>query len=266
MSKGSGAAVTGLVIGIMMAAVVGDIDTSDVGGGGGGDGASDLPTGTSAGIGSSSNGTSVEGTGWGLDVPGVIDTTGRGGQTVALTFSAGPDPRYTPAILDILADHGVEAVFCVIGTAAQEHPDLIRQIAAGGHVLCDNTMSYDLALAASDDATMRSEIGGALSAIQAAVPDASVPFFRAPGGNFSPELVDVAASFDQASLGWNVDPRDWETPGAAAISASVVDAVQPGSVVVLHDGGADRTQTVDALDGILDELTAEGYSMVIPAS
>jgi peptidoglycan/xylan/chitin deacetylase (PgdA/CDA1 family) len=262
VSNGSGAAVTGLVIGIMMAALIGDVD----GTGSASDGESTAAADSDVDSDSSSANGDGDGTGWGLDVPGVIRTTGRGGQTVALTFSSGPDPLYTPDILDILDTHGVKATFCILGTQADKHPQLVQQIAADGHVLCDHTMTYDYALAARDDATIRAEIEGGLSAIRAAVPDASVPFFRAPGGNFSPELVEIAASFDQASLGWNVDPRDWETPGAAAIRAAVVDAVQPGSIVVLHDEGPNRGGTVEALPGIIEDLTAEGYQFVTPAS
>jgi peptidoglycan-N-acetylglucosamine deacetylase len=261
VSNGSGAAVTGLVIGLIMGlGAIGPGDASPSSAGNSDDAA------TGSGDGSGSGGSSSDGTGWGLDVPGVIRTTGRSGQTVALTFSSGPDPLYTPDILAILDAHGVKATFCILGTQAEEHPQLVEQIAAEGHVLCDHTMTYDYALAARDDATIRAEIEGGLSAIRAAVPDASVPFFRAPGGNFSAKLVDIAASFDQASLGWNVDPRDWETPGAAAIRASVVDAVQPGSIVVLHDEGPNRGGTVEALPGIIEDLTAEGYQFVTPAS
>jgi peptidoglycan-N-acetylglucosamine deacetylase len=258
VSNGSGAAVTGVVIGLIMGlgAMGGDENALSAE-----DGSADT-TGTDSGDGSATADSSE----LGLDVPGVIRTTGRSGQTVALTFSSGPDPKYTPEILDILGGQGVKATFCILGSQAEEHPQLVQQIAAGGHVLCDHTMSYDYALAVRDDATIRAEIQGGLSAIRAAAPDASVPFFRAPGGNFSPELVDMAASFELASLGWNVDPRDWETPGAAAITAAVVDAVQPGSIVVLHDEGPNRGGTVDALPGIIDQLMAEGYQFVTPVS
>jgi peptidoglycan-N-acetylglucosamine deacetylase len=263
VSNGSGAAVTGLVIGIIMALAAIDTDDNVFGTE---DGAADTTGADGSGSGGSSASSGGDGTGWGLDVPGVIRTTGRSGQTVALTFSSGPDPKYTPEILGILDTHGVTATFCILGTQAEKHPQLVQQIAAGGHVLCDHTLTYDYALAARDDATIRAEIEGGLSAIRAAVPDASVPFFRAPGGNFSPELVDTAASFDQASLGWNLDPKDWTTPGAAAIQAAVVDAVQPGSIVVLHDEGPDRGGTVDALPGIIEDLMAEGYQFVTPSS
>jgi peptidoglycan-N-acetylglucosamine deacetylase len=262
VSNGSGVAVvTGLVLGILMALGVGGIDasTADLDGG-----ATDEPTGVDAGVDSATN--SPDSTELGLFVPGVIRTTGRSGQTVALTFSAGPDPRYTPEILAILEAEGIKGTFCIVGSAAEEHPDLVRQIADEGHVLCDHSMSYDYDLAARDEETQRAEIGGAQTTIRAAEPDAAVPFFRAPGGAFSPELVEIAASYGMASLGWDVDPQDWATPGVAAIQAQVIDTVQPGSIVVLHDGGGDRTGTVDALSGIIDELMAEGYQFVTPAS
>ena len=182
-----------------------------------------------------------------------------------LTFSSGPDPLYTPDILDILDTHGVKATFCILGTQAEEHPQLVEQIAAEGHVLCDHD---DLRLCTCgarrrDDSgrdrgrPQRNPRGGARR-LSAVLPSAR--------RQFSAELVDIAASFDQASLGWNVDPRDWETPGAAAIRASVVDAVQPGSIVVLHDEGPNRGGTVEALPGIIEDLTAEGYQFVTPAS
>ncbi|MBD0292974.1 MAG: polysaccharide deacetylase family protein [Jiangellaceae bacterium] len=261
--NGGGAAAAGVVLGIIMAAQLGNwgSDNPD----------SDVSVGRdrteSSGIddGAPSDGSSGI-PGVGLDVPGVIRTTGRDGTTVALTFSSGPDPRNTPQTLDILADRGVDATFCVIGAAAQEHPELVGRIAAEGHTLCNQTASADFGLYGQDDATIRLEISGGTASIQAAAPNAPVPFFRAPGGNFSAELVDAAEDAGQASLGWNVDPRDWETLDAAAIRDAVVDNVQPGSIVILHDGVDDMNQTVDALPGIIDDLQAAGYTFVIPAS
>ena len=264
MASGSGAALTGLVLGILMAlATMDGVDTTASAGdttASGGDTSADATTG------SDSAGGTVDSTELGLNVPGVIRTTGRSGQNVALTFSSGPDPQYTPPILQILDAQGVTATFCILGSQAEKYPELVRQIAAGGHVLCNHTLSYDYDLASRDDATQRAEIGGGLAAIRAAEPAAAVPFFRAPGGNFSPELVAVAAESDMASLGWSVDPKDWTTPGAPAIETAVVSAVQPGSIVVLHDEGPNRGGTVDALDEIIDALQAEGYQFVTPAS
>jgi peptidoglycan/xylan/chitin deacetylase (PgdA/CDA1 family) len=268
VASGSGAALTGLVLGILMAlATMDGVDTTASAGdttAGGGDTSADGTTGSDSADGTVDG--TVDSTELGLNVPGVIRTTGRSGQNVALTFSSGPDPQYTPPILQILDAQGVKATFCILGSQAEKYPELVRQIAAGGHVLCNHTLNYDYSLASRDDATQRAEIGGGLAAIRAAEPDAAVPFFRAPGGNFSPELVDVAASSDMASLGWSVDPKDWTTPGAPAIETAVVNAVQPGSIVVLHDEGPNRGGTVEALDEIIDALQAEGYQFVTPAS
>jgi peptidoglycan-N-acetylglucosamine deacetylase len=93
-----------------------------------------------------------------------------------------------------------------------------------------------------------------------------VPFYRAPGGNFSAEVIAVAADYGQQPLGWSIDPRDWTEPGMDAIKTAVLDGVSPGSVVLLHDGGGDQSETVDALDGIITALRAAGYEFVIPKS
>ncbi|MGH8773829.1 MAG: polysaccharide deacetylase family protein [Jiangellaceae bacterium] len=266
MANGSsGAAVTGLVIGVILAAQTGDWGSDD---GADSDGSAAQSSEVGDGPGSSSSfdnpdADRPDGAPSGLEVPGVITTTGRSGTTVALTFSTGPDPRYTPEVLETLADHGVTATFCVLGVNARDHAALVRTIVAEGHTLCDHSTTHDFALATRDDARIRREIGDTLDAIRAAVPNARVPFFRAPGGNFAPNLNDVAASFDQAPLGWNVDPRDWEGSSPASIRGDVLAAVQPGSVVVLHDGGNDGS--VEALSGIIEELAAVGYDFVVPA-
>jgi peptidoglycan/xylan/chitin deacetylase (PgdA/CDA1 family) len=96
------------------------------------------------------------------------------------------------------------------------------------------------------------------------VPEIEVPFFRAPGGNFSAVVNTVAASYDQAPLGWSVDPKDWREPGAHHIYAAVMAGVAPGSIVLLHDGGGDQSDTVAALGEIISALHDAGYEFVIP--
>jgi peptidoglycan/xylan/chitin deacetylase (PgdA/CDA1 family) len=198
------------------------------------------------------------------DALGVITTTGRAGRTVALTFDDGPSAVYTPQVLDILDRREVTAIFCVVGSAAQAHPEIIEDIVEGGHVLCDHTVSHDLDLSTRAEQAMREEIGGTLDSIHAAAPDIEVPFFRAPGGHFSAGVNTVAASYDQEPLGWSVDPRDWKEPGADRIHATVVAGVTPGSIVLLHDGGGDQSDTVAALDDIITALDDAGYEFVIP--
>jgi peptidoglycan-N-acetylglucosamine deacetylase len=198
------------------------------------------------------------------DALGVITTTGVPGRTVALTFDDGPSPVYTPQVLDILDTHEVTAIFCVVGAAAQAHPEIIEDIVDGGHALCDHTVSHDLQLSTRAEQAMREEIGGTLDRIHAAAPDIEVPFFRAPGGHFSAGVNAVAASYEQEPLGWSVDPRDWEAPGADRIYEVVMGGVTPGSIVLLHDGGGDQSDTVAALDDIISALDDAGYEFVIP--
>jgi peptidoglycan-N-acetylglucosamine deacetylase len=198
------------------------------------------------------------------DARGVIQTTGMPAKTVALTFDDGPSSTHTPRILDILDKHRVKATFCVVGANATAHPDLLREIVARGHALCDHTATHDLHLPDRDDARIDAEIGGALAAIRAAAPGVDVPFYRAPGGNFAKNVVSVAAGYELEPLGWSIDPRDWTEPGAAVIRAAVIDGVVPGSIVLLHDGGGDQSGTVAALEGIITALRDAGYEFVIP--
>jgi peptidoglycan/xylan/chitin deacetylase (PgdA/CDA1 family) len=200
------------------------------------------------------------------DDMGVIQTTGTLGRTVALTFDDGPSPKHTPEVLDILDQHDVKATFCLVGTSAKEHPELVKRIADRGHTLCDHTNTHDLELADRTQTEVRTEIGSTVEYIRAAVPDAEVPFYRAPGGNFSADVIAIAAAFGQQPLGWSVDPRDWTDSGADEIRTTVLELTAPGSVVLLHDGGGDQSETVDALDGIIAALRAAGYEFVIPSS
>ena len=198
------------------------------------------------------------------DALGVMTTTGLSGKTVALTFDDGPSAVYTPQVLDVLDTHGVTAIFCVVGSEAQAHPQIIEDIVDRGHALCDHTISHDLKLSTRDEQRIRAEIGGTLDRIYAAVPEVDVPFFRAPGGYFSAGVNTVAASYDQEPLGWSVDPKDWREPGAHHIYAAVMAGVTPGAIVLLHDGGGDQSDTVAALDDIISALHDAGYEFVIP--
>ena len=196
---------------------------------------------------------------------GVIQHTGAAGPTVALTFDDGPS-EYTVEVLDILDRHGVTATFCVVGESAKAHPGLVKEIASRGHTLCDHTLTHDLTLSDRTEEQVRGEIGGTLDIIRAAVPEAEVPFYRAPGGNFSAEVIRIAASYEQQPLGWSVDPRDWTDASTHEIRTAVLKGVSPGSIVLLHDGGGDQSETVAALDNVITKLRAAGFEFVIPNS
>lgn len=199
-----------------------------------------------------------------VDDAGTRRTTGREGTTVALTFDDGPHPEQTPEILRILRDYDITATFCLVGEMVRLYPDLVRQIADDGHRLCDHTITHDTDLPDKPADVIEEEIGGTLTAIEEAVPGVEVPFYRAPGGNFAANVNEIAAEHDQVPLGWSVDPGDWRKPGARAIHDYIAENVHPGAVVLLHDGGGDRSGTVVALPEIIETLLDAGYEFVVP--
>jgi peptidoglycan-N-acetylglucosamine deacetylase len=192
-----------------------------------------------------------------------ITTVPTGARTLTLTFDDGPDPRWTPTVLDLLRQYHAHAVFCVVGLHAAANPALVRRIAREGHVLCDHTWTHDEHLRQRTAATIEFEVGHTASVIARA---AGVPprYYRAPGGNWSPNVTVVAAAHGMLPLGWAVDPSDWAKPGTTTIVSRVLAAAYPGAVVLMHDGYGDRVQSVAALRLLLPELTARGYRFTVP--
>ncbi|GHF24852.1 hypothetical protein GCM10017786_68700 [Amycolatopsis deserti] len=196
-----------------------------------------------------------------------VRTTARPGRFVALTFDDGPDPAYTPQVLDLLARHGAVATFCMVGAQVRRHPELVELVVERGMRLCDHTVSHDEELAKRNEARISADITGARADLRlAADGDVPVPYFRAPGGNWSDTITAIASREGMTSLGWSVDSRDWTLPGAPAIVATVQQAVHPGAVILLHDGGGQRRQTVTALAELLPWLIAQGYQFDFPAT
>jgi peptidoglycan/xylan/chitin deacetylase (PgdA/CDA1 family) len=188
------------------------------------------------------------------------------GKSVALTFDDGPDPRWTPQILALLAEHHARATFCEIGPNAAAHPSLVRRITAEGHRLCDHSVHHDERQSSRSLTYNTHEIADAQHDIaRAAGPGAKLWYYRAPGGDFTPPIRHIAADHGLRPLGWTVDSRDWERPGTGRILDTVGSELRPGSIVLMHDGGGDRTQTVQALSRLLDTLDAQGWTYSFPA-
>lgn len=181
---------------------------------------------------------------------------------IALTFDDGPDPRWTPQVLDVLARHDAVATFCVIGEQVAGNEDLVRRVISEGHALCNHSMTHDYGLAAEDAETVSGEIATVTGLLEQAAPQVDVTAFRAPGGRFGPVVVDQARAQGLDSWAWSVDARDWDGRGADSIVTTVLDGVAPGAVVLLHDGGGDRSATVAAIDEVLPVLASVGYSFV----
>jgi peptidoglycan/xylan/chitin deacetylase (PgdA/CDA1 family) len=185
-------------------------------------------------------------------------------RAVALTFDDGPAPGWTPRVLRLLHHHHVHATFCVVGRAAAEHPRLVRAIAAGGNALCDHTWDHDVDLARRSTARITADVRRGARAIDRAGDGIHARFFRAPGGRWSPALDRIVGRQGLTPLRWTVDPRDWTRPGLHSILRTVREELRPGGVILLHDGGGNRSQTVRALRILLHKLRKQGYHFVLP--
>jgi peptidoglycan/xylan/chitin deacetylase (PgdA/CDA1 family) len=193
--------------------------------------------------------------------------TGRAG--VALTFDDGPDPVQTPRLLDLLKKQHVKATFCVVGTNAAKYPRLIKRIAAEGHTLCNHTWQHSLTLGKQKPAAIKADLQRTNQAIQRAVPGAKIKYMRAPGGNFTPAFVKVAAELKMKSIYWQVDPRDWEHPKGetgAAHEAKVVRTIKKhvgrGAIVLSHDYR--QPQTIEAYTKLLPWLKKRYRLIALP--
>ncbi|MGC0330657.1 peptidoglycan/xylan/chitin deacetylase (PgdA/CDA1 family) [Streptomyces sp. SAI-170] len=194
----------------------------------------------------------------------IVHASDKGPRGVNITIDDGPDPVWTPQMLDVLREHGVKATFCMVGTQAQAHPDLVKQVVAAGHRLCDHSVSHDTTMDRQSQAYQKQQILDAERMITEASGGVRPMYYRAPGGAFTPYSRQIAASRGMRPLGWNVDTKDFEQPGADAIVATVQRELPNGPTLLFHDAGGDRSQTVEALRRVLPWLQEQGYSFGFP--
>lgn len=199
--------------------------------------------------------------------PWVVERTGRHPGRVALTFDDGPDGRWTPMILDTLRSRGAHAAFFMIGTQIEGNPTLARRVLAEGHEIGNHTFTHPNLALTSDWAT-RLEIDASERLIEAVL-DRRTILFRPPYfGDAEPTTADelipvsIATALGYISVGTRVDAEDWENPGTDRIVANVMRSLPRGEVVLLHDGGGDRSQTVAVLGRLIDSLRAAGDTIV----
>ncbi|MEV0270952.1 polysaccharide deacetylase family protein [Hamadaea sp. NPDC050747] len=183
---------------------------------------------------------------------------------IALTFDDGPDPQWTPQVLDLLRAYHIKATFCVIGVMAAEFPQLVRQIVAEGHTLCNHSWQHDVGLGLRGEAAITADLRRTNDAIHRAVPGARVSYFRQPGGAWTPAVVAAATSLGMSPLHWQVDPRDWAKPPSRSIAMTVISHTMPGSIVLMHDGGGNRQNTVTALRSVLPNLVTRFHLEALP--
>ncbi|MBC2932869.1 polysaccharide deacetylase family protein [Nocardioides sp. zg-1228] len=191
------------------------------------------------------------------------------GRVAALTFDDGPDPRQTGRLLDVLAELGVTATFCVVGqrVRAPGGAELLRRIVAEGHALGNHSLDYaDLGSATEEEAA--AVLLATLRIIREALgdPDAAVPWYRAPNGSFG-RTGQVAASLGMQPLGLGNVIHDWDDcddRSVATLADHLRAAIAPGAVVLAHDGGGDRATTVDAVALVVAEKVADGFHFTLP--
>jgi peptidoglycan/xylan/chitin deacetylase (PgdA/CDA1 family) len=156
----------------------------------------------------------------------------------------------------------VTATFSMIGIQARAHPGVAREVADAGHLIANHTWSHpDLAWLPLPAVT--DQIDRATAEIHA-VTGRPPAFFRAPYGAWSPAVLRQCARGGLTPLAWSVDPRDWSRPGVSSIVANIMGNTRPGSIILEHDGGGNRSQTVAALKQVLPRLQAAGYHFRTP--
>ncbi|MFF1908146.1 polysaccharide deacetylase family protein [Kitasatospora sp. NPDC058218] len=183
-------------------------------------------------------------------------------KVVALTIDDGPDPRHTPTVLALLEQYRIRATFFLIGENAVQYPDLVREIAARGHHIANHTWTHP-DLRSLSDAKIKDELERTSDLLNKATGKPPT-WFRAPGGDWSTESFKIAADLGMRNMAWSVDPRDWARPGTAVITDRILKDVRPGAIVLNHDGGGDRSQTVAALKTYLPVLIDSGYYFTAP--
>ncbi|SDE08264.1 Peptidoglycan/xylan/chitin deacetylase, PgdA/CDA1 family [Paenibacillus sp. UNCCL117] len=185
------------------------------------------------------------------------------GKRVALTFDDGPDAKYTPAVLDILKEHGVKATFFVVGDQVDKHPDILKRILDEGHAIGNHSLSHANFSKLTDEQMDREieEADRRLLRIAGDVPR----LFRAPYGAAPDRLKERLKAADRTLVGWTVDTRDWAGTSPSEIMALVRKQTKPGGIILMHSFGGrkgDLSNTLEALPKVIDYLKTEGYALV----
>jgi peptidoglycan/xylan/chitin deacetylase (PgdA/CDA1 family) len=181
---------------------------------------------------------------------GLVTNGPRDRKVVALTFDDGPS-EYTPGFLDVLRREHVPGTFFEVGQEIGGRDATLRRIMREGDEIGNHTTHHT-------EYPGYANIAPTTSLIEA-VTHFRPCLFRPPGGAVDSSVIAAAGADGLRTITWDVDPVDWSTPGSAAVYSRVVGAVQPGSIVLMHDGGGDRSGTLAALPQIIDTLRARGY-------
>lgn len=169
-----------------------------------------------------------------------------------LTFDDGPHPVYTAQILWLLDKYEAEATFFMVGSAAEKNPAVVREVRRSPHSVGNHTYSHAW-LTRLNAGEVRRELRSTDALL------GRTRCMRPPGGFVNDRVRKIVGSEGRSLIMWTVDTLDWARPGASAIARTAIDGARPGSIILMHDGGGDRSQTVRALAKVLRTLKADGY-------
>lgn len=183
---------------------------------------------------------------------------------VALTFDDGPDPRYTPQILDSLEREGIRAAFFLVGSRVEAYPELVREIVARGHVVGNHSYQHGLDFHFSLPKAFHEDLDAFDRAMEEVIGKRCL-MFRSPQGFRTPILADVLKARRLACIGWQTRGFDSMRTDPNSILRSIVKNLSGGSILVLHDGaglggGSERKATLEALPRIIEEVKARGLA------
>jgi peptidoglycan/xylan/chitin deacetylase (PgdA/CDA1 family) len=179
---------------------------------------------------------------------------------IALTFDDGPDPQYTPQILDILQQYRVKATFFCIGHQVVSYPYIVKQEFEAGHIIGNHTWTHpDLALLSA--AHIQAEIDRTSDALEKVIGVRPI-FFRPPYGSLSSQVLAQSCHRGITTIMFNDIAQDWARPGTDFMLRRTLDLTCNGSIMLMHDGGGERSQTVKVLPIIIEKLQDRGFQFV----
>lgn len=179
---------------------------------------------------------------------------------IALTFDDGPNPVYTPQVLAILQTYNIRATFFDVGYLVEDYPNIVRQEFLQGHSIGNHSWSHPQ-LTRLSAAGILSQLVNTSDAIQS-VTGSRPTIFRPPYGSFNRIVFAQALHQNLSTILWNDEAHDWATPGTNVIVYRILNLARDGGIILLHDGGGFRTQTVAALPIIITALKQRGFTFV----
>ena len=181
-------------------------------------------------------------------------------KVVAITFDDGPHPKYTADILDLLAEYNAKATFFVVGENAEKNPELLLRQYNEGHEIANHTFTHPLKTTLPKLEIEIKKTNDLIYSITGYHPE----LFRPVEGQYTDSMIQslVKNGYKVVMWSWHMDTEDWKDPGVHRIIKTVLDGTKPGNIILFHDGGGNRIQTVKALEKILPELKKQGYKFV----